>query len=263
MRAGWAVLLAALVAAGCDVGPVRRVPQEPAPPAAAPATPEPPRHEVRAVRLPVPPGSVLRQIELADSRHGYALVAACTAAPASSPAAGRPEPGECPAALAATADGGLTWQARQHPRPVATDQQLYVGGAHLVLLHAEPYGWYVSTDAGQTFAFRPGSAPPPEYAAVAGRYGVWCEPAPCRVVEGYPPGGGRRPVPAQPGLPGELTTVAEAGRELWAVSVAHGRAYPAVSLDQGRSWQRRDLPSPGGGPDRGPGGGPVSRAELR
>ncbi|HET8684655.1 MAG TPA: hypothetical protein VFM54_22710, partial [Micromonosporaceae bacterium] len=182
---------------------------------------------------------------------------------ASAPA-GRPEPDGCPAALAATVDGGLTWQSRQHPRPVAPGQQLYVGGARLVLLHADPYGWYVSTDAGLTFAFRPGSAPPPEYATVAGRYGVWCEPAPCRVVEGYPPGGGRRPVPAQPDLPGELVTVAQAGaHELWAVSVAQGRAYPAVSLDQGRSWQRRDLPGPVGGSSGSPDGRPVSRVELR
>ncbi|NES14478.1 MULTISPECIES: hypothetical protein [Micromonospora] len=231
------LLLPAL--AGCSIGDVRRPPPDRASASARPVASTPaPRpvadvDEVRHVVVAVTERYDPPHVEFVDAERAYALFATCD---------GRPPGRECPALLFASRDGGRSWRALPHPRPVAENQQLYAPNG-LLVLGAEPFGWYASTDGGVTFTHHPGVAPPPGLTGPDGHFQVTDE------------GGGRvarwdgrrlTPLPAQPGLP-RVQDVAEAGDLLVAAGADDaGRPYAAVSADQGRSWQRTAVPAPDG-----------------
>ncbi|MET8906147.1 hypothetical protein [Micromonospora sp. NPDC004551] len=231
---GIGLLLVAALAA-CSIGDVRRNPPDrssasprPAPTATVPV---PSRavgfDEVRHVRVAVDRRYDRPFVEFVDADHGYALfVAACD-----DPPSGRGCPG---ALLYATADGGRTWRALPHPRPLAAGQQLYAVPGALVLL-AEPYGWYISTDGGATFVHSAG-AEPAALVAARGRF---------QVVErlgavGEWDGATLRPLPAQPAVPG-LNTVGHSGDLVVAAGARDGRPYAALSRDAGRHWESTPL----------------------
>ncbi|GAA4566318.1 hypothetical protein GCM10023176_16210 [Micromonospora coerulea] len=227
-----AVLLLPVLAA-CSIGDVRRPPppRPSASPPPAPTAPAPPRivgfDEVRQVRVAVPERYDRPYVEFADAAHGYALFAACDGAP----------PGRgCTALLYGTADGGRSWRPLPHPRPVAADQQLYTVPGAVVLL-AEPYGWYTSTDGGVTFAHTTGPEPAVLVAA-RGRYQV----IEGRDVIGEWDGGRLLPLAVQPAVPG-LHTVGHDGDLLVAAGVRNGRPYAAVSRNGGWSWLATPVPA--------------------
>lgn len=221
------------VLAACSIGDVRRPPphRASASPRPAPTAPGPVHavgfDEVRQVRVAVPPRYDRPYVEFADAAHGYALFAAC----------GGAAPGRgCTALLYGTVDGGRSWQVLRHPRPVATDQQLYAVPGAVVLL-AEPYGWYTSTDGGATFAHTTGGEPAVLVAA-RGRYQV----VEGRELVGEWDGDRLLPLAAQPSVPG-LNTVGQDGDLLVAAGARDGRPYAAVSRDRGRSWRVTPVPA--------------------
>ena len=136
---------------------------------------------------------------------------------------------------------------RRHPRPFASNQQMVVGDNDAVMLLAEPYGWYLSRDGGLTFRHTgPPAEPPDDYYTVAGRFQVWHpDNGPTRVVEYL--GRHRRDLPVQPPIPDGPTDVKydESGR-LWAAGLDRGTVVVALSLDQGRTWQRQEVPGQNG-----------------
>ncbi|HCT79479.1 MAG TPA: hypothetical protein DGT23_23530 [Micromonosporaceae bacterium] len=79
------------------------------------------------------------QLEFYDSANGYALFVKWE------------QQRKAEAILFRTKDGGATWQKLTHPRPVAENQQLYAAGPQDVVLWAEPHGWYVSQDSGDSW----------------------------------------------------------------------------------------------------------------
>ncbi|SCE68290.1 hypothetical protein GA0074695_0278 [Micromonospora viridifaciens] len=232
-----ALLLALPVLLACSIGDIRRPPPDrasasPEPVATTPAGPPPADvHEVRIVRVAVSDRYDPPFIEFVDAERAYALFAACD---------DRPPGRDCPALLYATRDGGRSWQALPHPRPVADNHQLDAPQGLLVLT-AEPFGWYASTDGGVTFTHHPGVVPPPVLVGARGRFQVAEESGKVARWDGRR----LRPLPVQPGLP-MVNTVREAGDLLVAAGAADGRPYAAVSTDQGRSWQRSPLPAPDG-----------------
>ncbi|MEU2612368.1 hypothetical protein ABZ570_12415 [Micromonospora sp. NPDC007271] len=231
------LLLTLPVMAACSIGDVRRSPPNPAsaspgPVATAPAAPPVADvHEVRLVRVAVPDRYDPPFIEFVDAEQAYALFATCD---------GRPPGRDCPARLFATRDGGRSWQPLPHPRPVAENQQLHAPQGLLVLA-AEPFGWYASTDGGVTFTHHPGVAPPPVVVGAGGRFQVAEKSGKVARWDGRR----LRPLPVQPDLPA-LNTVREAGDLLVAAGASGGRPYAAVSTDQGRTWQRSPVPTPDG-----------------
>ncbi|GAB2944129.1 hypothetical protein GCM10027280_36080 [Micromonospora polyrhachis] len=248
---GWAARLAAVVAlvvlvSGCSVGPIRRpaptkVPsapsdqQEDVSGAQSPKPPLPP-DETRRSRVPVPAGYGQHQIEFTDAAHGYAVFTNCPPGPADGPKA------DCPAILLVTADGGRSWQPLRHPRPRAKNHQLYAEGSNLVLL-AEPYGWWTSTDRGRTFKAAPATADgvPVVYRKLFGRFQVCCD-------EGTPQVGEWvddrfRPVPTQPMVPG-LNMVAHTGGRLFVSGLRDGQPYAAYSYDLGQTWRSMTVAAP-------------------
>lgn len=230
-----AVLLVPALAA-CSIGDIRRTPPNrasasPGPVATAPA---PPRvvdlDEVRHVRVAVPPRYDQPYVEFVDADHGYALFAGCD---------GQPPGRDCGALLYATTDGGRSWQPLRHPRPVAENQQLYAAPGVLVLL-AEPYGWYTSADGGASFTHTFG-AEPAALVGARGRFQVMEDPG------GIGEWDGRRlrPLAAQPSVPG-LNTVGQDGDLLVAAGADGGRPFAAISWNQGRSWRVTPVPVPDG-----------------
>jgi hypothetical protein len=220
------VVVLALLGGCSAIGPIRH---EAPPRAVAPTVEAPPPRagsgvwvvqqrpgqvESRVATVAAPADFARSTIEFTDAKHGAALYTHCVGA-ASTPS----QPPSCEARLVVTADGGRSWQQRRHPQPRGADQQLYVGPDGALLLLSEPHGWYLSKDAGRTFAARPnGGAAPAFYHALFGRYQLdesggilqWT-------------GETSKPVPARPPLPGTLAAVAlRADRELWAASIDRG-----------------------------------------
>ncbi|SBT53647.1 beta propeller repeat protein [Micromonospora narathiwatensis] len=232
-----ALLLMVPVLAACSIGDVRRPPPDrtsasPGPVVTASARPPVADvHEARLVRVAVPDRYDPPFIEFVDAEQAYALFATCD---------GRPPGRDCPALLFATQDGGRSWKPLRHPRSVAEDQQLYAPKGLLVLA-AEPFGWYASTDDGVTFTHYPGVARPPVLVGADGRFQLTQDSG--RVARWD--GRRLRPLPAQPDLP-TVNTVREAGDLLVAAGATDGRPYAALSTDQGRTWQRSPVPAPDG-----------------
>ncbi|MEU3452670.1 hypothetical protein ABZ671_03565 [Micromonospora sp. NPDC006766] len=227
------LFLASAVLGACSIGDVRRPPPNrasasPGPVATSPGQPPVADvHEVRLVRVAVPDRYDPPRIEFVDAERAYALFATCDGE-------------DCPALLFATRDGGRSWQALPHPRPVAENQQLYAPQG-LLTLQSVSFGWYISTDGGVTFTHHPGAEPPPALVGVKGRFQFVEKSGKVARWDGRR----LRPLAAQPGLP-MVNMVREAGGLLVAAGAAGGRPYAAVSTDQGRSWQRTAVPAPDG-----------------
>ncbi|MEU5939100.1 hypothetical protein ABZ807_07895 [Micromonospora sp. NPDC047548] len=235
LRPVFVLLVVPALVACSAIGDIRRDPPArtaaPSPPAAPAPSPPPSAgfDEVRAVRVAVAQRYDDPYVEFSDAAHGWALFGSCD---------GRPPDRNCPAQLFSTLDGGRSWLQVRHPRPVAANQQLYTGPG-LVVLWAEPHGWYASTDGGASFVRTAGE--PAAWRAAQGRF---------QLVEGADQVGewdGRRlrPLAAQPPVRG-LNSVALAGDLLVAAGTADDRPYAAVSTDRGRSWQSTPVPAPDG-----------------
>jgi hypothetical protein len=226
--------------AACEVGSIRRpAPARPPPPGASAST-RAGIAEVRRAQVPVSIEFANRTLTFVDSNRGYAFYTRCDDEDQT------PDP-TCEASLLATVDGGRTWSVRQHPRPFATDQQMIVSDTGTLLLLAEPYGWYVSADGGVSFRYTgSGLQPPAAYYLLSGRFQLWrSEHEPVRLVDYVD--GHRRGLPTQPPLIQGATDVKydESGR-LWVAGLDGGRAFVSLSRDDGRTWQRQEVPGPSG-----------------
>jgi hypothetical protein len=227
-------LLVVSLLTGCSIGDVRRRPPDAPTPSAAVATAAPAPtpasfDEVRQVWIAVGERYDVPHVEFTDAQHGYALFAACDGLP--------PGPG-CPALLYGTADGGRSWRKLRHPRPSATNQQLYTVPGLLVLL-SEPHGWYASTDGGTTFTHS--RSAPPVWVGAQGRFQI--VEATGKVAEWD--GRRLRPLATQPDVPG-INTVASRDDRVVVAGVHEGRPVAAISFDGGRRWQRQAVSPPDG-----------------
>jgi hypothetical protein len=188
----------------------------------------------RRATAPVPAGFPVTDLEFVDADQGYALFQRCD------------QPRACRVALGVTLDGGYSWLERSLPFTPQGRVTLRVGlneeAANLLLLRAEPIGWFVSRDSGRTFEQRPLLPPPLEVNLTGPRYVHRCPssnpacPAPRPVLAigadgveavraGFPP-------------VGDLTGLQADGDggKLWAVGHQSGTVLVAVSADQGHSW---------------------------
>ncbi|MGI5212443.1 hypothetical protein [Plantactinospora sp. CA-290183] len=245
-RVTTAAVTLSLLIAGCSVGGIRRT----APPPGPVSSPAGTTVEQVPVPVPVPADHALRQVEFVDAAHGYALFVgpATAGAAVGAAASGGPRSSAAPgenAVLFGTVDAGRSWRPVRHPRPLAREHQLYAGNGVLVLF-AEPDGWFVSLDAGRSFAHhRRSDTPPAAYRRIYGRLQVCCDTDDRPKVWQWR-GDGFDPLPAQPPLP-DLSTVAYGGGRLVAAGLRHGRPYVSVSGDGGRSWSPATAPDPDGG----------------
>jgi hypothetical protein len=190
--------------------------------------------EVRRSVLGTTAGYQLQTVEFADAGHGFAQ--AVTALPVTADRFG--------STLFGTVDGGRSWHALADPRQPSPSPQLYIVDARTIVLLAESVGWYVSTDGGATFSYRPMQPAPSELDAISGTsFGLDCATGCALSRTGGPVN--------QPGLPGVLGAVAEVRRPtgpakpgaVWAASLDGGSARAAISADQGRTWRRLDPPA--------------------
>ena len=184
--------------------------------------------------IPTPDGYRLQTVEFADARHGYAAL--WTDEPVDRGVSTDPATWRYASAVFATTDGGATWIRRPDPRPPTPSPQMYTVDAQTVVLLAEPDGWYVSTDGGASFGFRPGMQEPAELdrrfhpgpVRLACDDGCWVSVNGTRV---------------ETGLTGSVNGVAEGADRLWVAGVADGAAQAAVSGDGGQTWRRVDVPA--------------------
>lgn len=179
-------------------------------------------------------------VEFADAERGYALFIGCTDS-------------GCRGALFVSLDGGRSWRGRDLPVTEGRNIQLYVVDATTIAVLVEPSGWYVSRDFGRSFT----TYPPNREPAIVARLGLGggvqarCpsggDACAQRRVVTVDADGAEAPVPAQPGLPGELLRAHLGGDgRIWAVSAADARGngaqaralHTAVSTDRGRTWRR-------------------------
>lgn len=227
--------LTVLVLAGCSAfGGIRRDPPPPPAPAVSATA-----FEVRTAAVPAPSGYRRTTVEFSDAQHGSALYVRCSA-----PTGGH---NDCAAVLVVTQDGGRSWQRREHPEPLADNEQLYVGRDGTIVLLAEPGGWYVSHDYGRTFRASPYGRVPVAYRTLEGPYDICCAGDAAPVLRRF---AGERPVPvaARPPIPGVLVAVGyRPTRDLWVASLDGGRPYTAYSTDGGVSWTVAAVPEPDGG----------------
>ncbi|GAA1774993.1 hypothetical protein [Luedemannella helvata] len=109
--------------------------------------------EAHVARLPYVPADAL----FTDARNGYALVVSC---------GDRSAPETCAAQLAATADGGVTWQRRPLPAGAASGvaivraRLLSVGAGRLVI---DQPGQYQEDHAGEAESPAPSPTAPPKW----------------------------------------------------------------------------------------------------
>jgi len=232
-----ALAVAALLGSGCkptrapgpDVAESAAVPEGLRPTEApTPAGPDNPLD--RRATAPVPAGFPVTDLEFVDADQGYALFQRCD------------QPGACRVALVVTLDGGNSWIERPLPFTPQSRVALRVGPGTLLLLRAEPIGWFVSRDSGRTFEQRPLQPPPLEANLTGPRYVHRCPssnpacPAPRPVLAI----GGDGVEAVRTAFPpvGDLTGLQAdgGGTKLWAVGRHAGTVLVAVSADQGRSW---------------------------
>ena len=187
----------------------------------------------RRATAPVPAGFPVTDLEFVDADQGYALFQRCD------------QPRACRVALGVTLDGGYSWLERSLPFVPQSRVSLRVGlhdeAPNLLLLRAEPIGWFVSRDYGRTFAQRPLQPPPLEVNLTGPRYVHRCpvsDPAcpPPRPVLAIGPTGAETARMAFPPVGDLVGLQAGADGRLWAAGREAGAAAVAVSADQGRSW---------------------------
>jgi hypothetical protein len=184
---------------------------------------------------------------------GYAVFARCDAA-VDLPCEGR---------LFATEDNGKTWV--QRTLPVTRARSWGVGIAKVwgsrdptinvvawktfVVVRADPVGWLVSAD-GRAFTLRPMTPKPYEVSLLSGEFHArcpdggydleHCTPEVVRVTSH-----GTSALAVQPPIPGYVSSVkASDDGSVWAASFHQGRAFTAVSRDEGATWERHDVPAP-------------------
>jgi hypothetical protein len=195
---------------------------------------------------------------------GYALFARCDAA-VNPP---------CEARLFATEDNGKTWT--QRTLPVTRARSWGVGIAKIgesrlanlnimtwrtyVVVRADPVGWLVSAD-GRAFTLLPLTPEPYEVSLLRGEFHArcpdgsyhleYCTPEVVRVTWR-----GTLALAVQPPIPGYISSVkASDDGSVWAASFYQGRAFTAVSRDEGATWLTHDVPAL-------PNGIPVQWAEV-
>jgi hypothetical protein len=213
--------LGALSGGGCR--PAREVPPDPG--VSYPADlPEPTGTDEpldRRAYAPVPSGYAVTGIAFVDADQGYALFQRCD------------QPHACKAVLAVTLDGGNSWLTRDLPFTPREKVSMALGRGDVLLLHAEPLGWFVTKDTGRTFEQRP-SVPTPVEGNLVGPQFVHRTPQVLEVSAGGTP----TALPADPPV-GDIKAVQLGGDgRLWAA----GRTRPnevavAVSTDRGRTWR--------------------------
>jgi hypothetical protein len=229
-----ALAVAALLSNGCQpTGETHAAGPSSAATAALAETPTPagPDNPLdRRATAPVPAGFPVTDLEFVDADQGYALFQRCD------------QPRACRVALAVTLDGGNSWIERPLPFTPQSGVALRVGPGNLLLLRAEPVGWFVSHDSGRTFEQRPLEPLPLEANLTGPRYVHRCpssNPAcpPPRPVLAIGSDGVETVRPASPPV-GDLTGLRanDDGTELWAVGRQAGTVLLAVSADKGRSW---------------------------
>ena len=192
----------------------------------------------------IPPGFGIFAIEFSDLNHGYVVLSSTN--PVNLATTKDPEEFQYTYAVFATTDGGRTWTRLTDPRRPGRLSGLWVLDARTIALEVTDEGWYVSRDGGATFRFVTGPQDPPEIEVYDSRYiarpHAECEYT-CRIVANG--------TLLRPGLPGRSTAATEADGVIWAASLDGVGAHTALSRDQGRTWQRRDVPThPMGAPTR-------------
>ncbi|WJK33456.1 hypothetical protein [Solwaraspora sp. WMMA2065] len=212
------VLSALLILTGCSIGDIRRPPPDRAAPSTDATVPVGgPAVEVRPMRVPA--GYAAPFVAFDDAKHGYAYFHGCDTS------VGAGAPASCPAVLYATADGGRSWQHREHPDPAVAEHSMLVGHGSLVL--SADAAWYRSLDGGVTFTRGngPDGSMPPEFAAVHGRYQVCCgSDGVARVGEATQVG--VKPLAQQPPIP-VVQTVGYIGDKLTVAGLHDGRLHVA------------------------------------
>ncbi|WP_422771833.1 hypothetical protein ACN28C_01550 [Plantactinospora sp. WMMC1484] len=197
------------------------------------------------------PGTIT-DVEFADPDHGYLLTRCPTA-------------DECPASVARTSDGGLSWQHTELPAEIAGQQPLdlaaFPGGRLLITV---PGGAFASTDGGRSWpAAGTGTsgtadatgAPAASGDALlragpgSGRCGlevqVWLPTPPTTGVSGNPEAG-----PTGPHAPATrpdldvcwVAPAATADGAWWVGGFRDGAPAAAVTRDRGEHWRTVRLP---------------------
>jgi hypothetical protein len=219
---------------------------QPAEPAAEPGdvisypaelpTPEGPEDPFnRWAVAPVPAGLTVKAVEFPDADRGYALFERCATN----------EP--CQVALAVSLDGGLSWLSRKLPFDNAVQTMMAVGRGNVLLLRAQPHGWYISRDSGRTFQPRPLDPPPVELALAGPQFVYRCADGSTScaqpvVMEIMADGTGKA-VPAPAPIPADardVQLVLGGDGRLWMAYAATRNAAKVVTLavgtNRGSSW---------------------------
>jgi hypothetical protein len=232
-----AAVAAAVALSAASCGPVRPrpAPSEASYPAVPPPRTGPDNPLDRRATAPVPAGLAVSAVEFADADEGYALFQRCD------------QPHACQAALAVTLDGGGSWLNRPLPFTPQDRVQLMLGRGNLLILKAEPLGWYLSRDTGGTFEHRPLTPQPAETDLAGPRFVVRC-PAPdgCAEPPVYEIGadGKATMLPTRPPVGAILSVQLGGDGRLWAAgqytqkNTAGGvdELRVVVSTDKGHRW---------------------------
>ncbi len=219
--------VAALIGSGCR--PREDAQPEQSYPAVAPLPSGPDDPLDRRAIAPVPAGYPITDLEFVDADEGYGLFQRCD------------QPRACQVALAVTLDGGNSWLVRALPFTPQNRVALRVGPGHLLLLRAEPTGWFVSRDYGRSFEQRPLQPPPLEVNLTGPKFVHRCPvsnpacTAPRPIIE-IGPDGTETVLRAMPPV-GDVVSLQLGGNgRLWAAGTQGADVLVAVSADAGRSW---------------------------